>query len=147
MTGEYENATRSAAEPGSRNTIATPRSSRSHAPPAYPTTPGAEDQIGENSPLALDRRLIDDACGDALKVVGRARLWPAVCVRGEFPECPLLACTASELDVRSLSCGLAGSAGWGKIAVRVCPSAVFDHNPGLGLAGPAGRSQASKDAE
>ena len=38
---------------------------------------------------------------------------------------------------RSVSCGLAGSAGWGKIAVCVCPSVVLDHGPGVRLAGPA----------
>lgn len=45
-------------------------------------------------------------------------------------------CTASELDAGSVSCGLAGSAGWGKIAVRVCPPAVLDHDPALRVAGP-----------
>ena len=38
-------------------------------------------------------------------------------------------CTASELDAGSVSCGLADPAGWGKIAVRVCPPAVLDHDP------------------
>jgi len=47
-------------------------------------------------------------------------------------------CTASELDAGSVSCDLERSAGWGKIAVRVCPSAVSGHGPGLWLAGPAG---------
>ena len=47
-------------------------------------------------------------------------------------------CTASELDAGSVSCGLAGSAGWGKIAVRVCPPAVLDHDPALRVAGPPG---------
>jgi hypothetical protein len=42
---------------------------------------------------------------------------------------------------------LARSAGCGKIAVRVCPSAVFDHGPGFGWLALLGRSQASKDAE
>src|SRR5215470_18128950 len=48
------------------------------------------------------------------------------------------ACTASELDAWSVSCGLAGSAGWGKIAVRVCPPAVLDHDSALRVAGPPG---------
>ena len=56
-------------------------------------------------------------------------------------------CTASELDAGSVSCGSAGLAGWGKIAVRVCPPAVLDHDPALRVAGPPGRSQASKEVE
>src|SRR5256714_2470336 len=47
-------------------------------------------------------------------------------------------CTAPELDAGSVSCSLAGCVSCGKIAVRVCPSAVPDHDPGLRLAGPAG---------
>jgi hypothetical protein len=51
---------------------------------------------------------------------------------------PQPTCTASELDAGSLSCDLARSAGWCKIAVHVCSSAVLGHGPGLWLAGPAG---------
>src|SRR6266567_8703081 len=47
-------------------------------------------------------------------------------------------CTASELDAWSVSCGLARSAGWGKIAVRVCPPVVTDHDSALRVAGPPG---------
>jgi putative transposase len=39
---------------------------------------------------------------------------------------------------RRMSCDLAGSAGWGMIAVLVCPSAVSDHGPGTRLASAAG---------
>src|SRR5437773_4329881 len=53
----------------------------------------------------------------------------------ELGEAP---CTAPELDAGSVSCSLAGCVSCGKIAVRVCPSAVPDHDPGLRLAGPAG---------
>jgi hypothetical protein len=55
--------------------------------------------------------------------------------------------SASELDARPVSCGLAWSAGWGMIAVRVYPPAVPVHGPGVRLADPIGPSQASKDAE
>ena len=48
------------------------------------------------------------------------------------------ACTASELGAGSLSCDLVRLAGWGKIAVRVCPSAVLDHGPRVRMAVPAG---------
>jgi hypothetical protein len=47
-------------------------------------------------------------------------------------------CTASEIDAGFLTWDLARSAGWGMIAVHVCPSAVLDHGPGVRLAGPAG---------
>lgn len=46
------------------------------------------------------------------------------------------ACTVSELGAGSLTCGLAGPAGWGKIAVRVCHAG----NP-AGLAPPSGHPQ------
>jgi hypothetical protein len=46
-----------------------------------------------------------------------------------------------------VNCDLALSARWGKITVRVCPSAVSDHGPVSGWLVLLGRSQASKDAE
>jgi hypothetical protein len=55
-------------------------------------------------------------------------------------------CTASKLGAGWLSCDLR-AAGWGRIAVHVCPSAGSDDGPGLRLAGLAGSQPGSKDAE
>ena len=49
----------------------------------------------------------------------------------------LTACTASELAAGAVTCGLAGWAGCGKIAVCVPSPALPDHDPGLRLAGAA----------
>ena len=57
------------------------------------------------------------------------------------------ACTASKLGASAASCGLAGSAGYGKIAACACPSLVLDDDPSLWLAGPAGPQPGVQDAE
>src|SRR5215472_8653959 len=49
-----------------------------------------------------------------------------------------MAVPLQKLGAGSVTCDLAWSAGWGMIAVRVCPSAVSDHGPDVWLAGPAG---------
>lgn len=46
------------------------------------------------------------------------------------------ACTAPELCAGAMTCGLVRWKVWGKIAVRVCPPAVAEHDSRLRLAGP-----------
>jgi hypothetical protein len=53
------------------------------------------------------------------------------------PRCRRGSSTASELDIEAVSFGLAGWAGWGRIAVSVSSPALPDHDPGLRLAAPA----------
>src|SRR6266705_3912874 len=57
---------------------------------------------------------------------------------GACREPPASACTASELNAGTVTCGLAGWAGCGRIAVCVSSPALPDHDPGLRLAATAG---------
>jgi hypothetical protein len=60
---------------------------------------------------------------------------------------PSSACTASELAAGTVTCGSAGWARCGKIAIRVRSPALSDHDRVFGGLVLPGRSQASKDAE